>query len=128
MDVVASIQNAIVIAGKLRALSKKIEDADFKMLLADLSHDLADARLEAANLKLEISKLTEQNGSLQQQLAARSTQKPKVAEGAYVFTDDDGHFCTACYDVRHQRVRLARVPQGFDDLATWQCPVCGAVT
>ncbi len=51
MDVVATLQNAIEIAGKLRTLSKKVEDADFKMLLADLSNELADAKLAVANLK-----------------------------------------------------------------------------
>jgi len=55
MDVIAALQNSIEIAGKLRALSKKVEDADFKMLVADLLNKLADAKLDAANLKTELA-------------------------------------------------------------------------
>jgi predicted nuclease with TOPRIM domain len=55
MDVIAALQNSIVIAGKLRALSKKVEDADFKMLVADLSNELADAKLDAASLKTQLA-------------------------------------------------------------------------
>ena len=55
MDILAALQNSIEIAGKLRALSKKVEDADFKMLVADLYSQLADAKLDAANLKTELA-------------------------------------------------------------------------
>jgi len=69
MDLVAAIQHSIDIAGKLRALTKKIEDADFTMLVADLSNGLADAKLEVANLKGELAEaktnlLTELQGRL----------------------------------------------------------------
>jgi len=83
MDLVATIQNSIEIASKLRALSKKVEDADFKMLVADLSNELADAKLEVANLKgalaeaktkslldlqEQIDRLNRENASLRTQL------------------------------------------------------------
>ena len=55
MDIVAAIQNSIEIVGKLRALAKKVQDADFKMLVADLSNELADAKLEVATLKAELA-------------------------------------------------------------------------
>jgi len=55
MDVIAALQNSIEIAGKLRALAKKVEDADLKMLVADLLNELADAKLEVATLKEELA-------------------------------------------------------------------------
>jgi len=71
VDVVQAIQSAIEIVGRLRNLSKKIDEAEFRMLLADLSGDLADAKVEVAALKVEIARLTEQN----QELAARLAQR-----------------------------------------------------
>lgn len=70
MDVFAAIQSAIEIAGKLRDLSKKVEDADFKMLLVDLSDKLADAKLEVATLKADLAEakmslLTDLQGQLE---------------------------------------------------------------
>lgn len=127
IDVVTSLQHAIEIAGKLRALSKKVEDADFKMLLADLSGELADAKLEAADLKIEIARLIAENQSLKERIAARENAKPKMDEGAYTFEGETGHFCTACFDVREQRVRLTRLVAPFDDFGHWQCPGCKAI-
>jgi hypothetical protein len=127
MDVVASLQSAIDIVGKLRALSKKIEDADFKMLLADLSSELADAKLEVANLKVELAKVTSENSDLREQLNRRGAAKPKVDRGAYMFPEDDGHYCTACYDVRGHQVRLSELQGAFERLGRWQCPACQAV-
>jgi len=126
-DVVMAIQSAIDIAGKLRALSKKIEDAEFKMLLADLSGELADAKLEVANLKMELAKTKEQLQEKTERLNRKETEKPTLCEGVYQFPDDTGFFCTACYDTKKQRVRVTALSSAFSDLAKWQCPSCRAV-
>ena len=79
MDIVATIQNSIEIAGKLRALAKKIEDADFKMLVADLSNELAEAKLEVANLKGELAEArTKLLNDLQGQLANLGAQNESL--------------------------------------------------
>jgi cell division protein FtsB len=127
VDVVATLQHAIEIAGKLRQLSKKVEDAEFKMLLADLSGDLADAKLELANLKVELATLTTENADLRKKLSAKVEGKPRLDKGAYVFEGEEGYFCTACLDVRNQRVRVTELPPSFKRLGTWQCPSCQAV-
>lgn len=127
MDVIASIQNAMNILGKLRALGKKVEDAEFKMLLADLSSEMADAKLEVANLKDEVASLQRENITLRERLSARSAQKPEFSEGAYVFAGEAGHFCTACFDSNDKKVRLTQLPAPFDDFGRWQCPSCHAI-
>lgn len=125
-DVIAAIQSAIEIVGKLRALSKKVEDAEFKMLLADLSNELADAKLEVAKLKTHVAALQEENQGLTARMNQRESAKPAVVDGAYTFPDDQGHFCTACFDTRQQRVRLSRLASPFDRFGKWQCPACQA--
>ena len=54
---VYAIQSAIDITGRLRNLSKKIEDSNFKMLLADLLGELADAKVKVAQLQGDLAKL-----------------------------------------------------------------------
>ena len=126
-DIVTAIQSAIDIVGKLRALSKKIEDAEFKMLLADLSGELADAKLEVANLKMELAKAKEQLQEKTELINRKQTEKPTLCEGAYQFPDDSGFFCTACYDTKKQRVRVTALSGPFSDFGKWQCPSCQAV-
>ncbi len=55
MDALLALQTSIDIVGKLRSLSKKVQDAEFRMLVADLSNALADAKLDLAALKEELA-------------------------------------------------------------------------
>lgn len=125
-DVVAAIQSAIDIVGKLRALSKKVEDADFKMLLADLSSELADAKLEVANLKVSLAEATESNQKLTEQLTRKTNEAPVFNDGAYSFAGQDGLFCTACFDTKQQKVRVTPLTGPFRTFGKWKCPSCGA--
>ena len=127
MDVVASIQNAITIAGKLRELSKKIEDADFKILLADMSSELADAKLEVANLKTELAEAKTELQNYKDRLASREQAKPRIDSGAYMFEGDASHYCTACFDTKNSRVRLTQLQAPFNTFGKWECPSCHAI-
>ena len=127
MDVVATLQNAIEIAGKLRTLSKKVEDADFKMLVADLSNELADAKLAVANLKSELAYSKTTLLELQQRQEAKDSSRPSVVDGAYEFEGVDGAFCTACFDSNGRKSRLSKLPAPFNAFGKWECPVCKAI-
>jgi hypothetical protein len=126
MDVVSSISNAVQIAGKLHALSKKIQDVEFNELLADLRDELSNSKLEAASLKEAIANLKTENLQLKAKLGEGSGAIPDVSDGAYVFPGDPGHFCTACFDVRKQRVRVSKNRPPFDRFGNWSCPSCEA--
>lgn len=125
-DVVAAIQSAIDIVAKLRALSKKVEDAEFKMLLADLSGDLADAKLEVANLKIGLAQAREENQKQAMLLAQRTLAAPTVSDGAYKFDGEEGLFCTACFDTKQQKVRVTPLTGSFRTFGKWTCPSCKA--
>jgi hypothetical protein len=126
VDVVASIQSAIEIVGKLRKLSKTIEDADFKMLLADLSGELADARLEVADLKTKLAEAVEEKQKQRQLIEQRSSQKPDLVDGVYKFKDEEGLFCTACFDTKGTKVRVTPLTGPFKTFGKWSCPSCKA--
>lgn len=125
-EVLSAIQAAIDIVSKLRSLSKKVENAEIKMLLADLSNELADAKLEMANLKNLLAQETEKSTKLSALLSAENTPKPKVKEGVYEFENEEGLFCTACFDAKDKKVRLQNMPRDFLFAGKWTCPVCKA--
>ncbi len=126
-DIASAIQSAIEIVGRLRALSRKIEDAEFKMLLADLSGDLADAKLEVANLKFELAEAKQQLLDSESKAKLREAEVPSIVDGAYSFKGGQGPYCTACFDTKSQKVRLTTLPPTFQDFGKWQCPACQAI-
>ena len=60
-DIITSVTTAITIAKRLKEISNKIEDAEFRNLLADLN-------LELAETKNTLSELIMENSDLKQQL------------------------------------------------------------
>jgi len=65
-DIISSLSSAITLSTRLREISKNIENAEFKNLLADLSLELADA-------KLKISELVNENTELKEGLQSLKT-------------------------------------------------------
>jgi len=124
VDVVSSISTAIEIVKKLRALDKKVGEADFKMLLADLTSELGDAKLNAANLKIELAEAKGQIQEMERQLTQRSGPQPDLHEGAYIFGDERRHYCTGCYDTKGKKVLLNEVTGPFTVFGKWECPAC----
>jgi len=112
------------IVTKLRALNKKVGEAEFKMLLADLTSALGDAKLEAANLKIELAEVKGEAQRFAEALQQRESAQPDVHEGAYVFGSDGRHYCTGCYDTQGKKVLLNELTGVWTDFGKWQCPVC----
>lgn len=126
IDVVASVQTAIEIVGKLRSLSKRIEDAEFKMLLADLSGELADTKMEVAELKTQLAKAIDENKKLADIVEKRTATKPTLSESVYRFEGEEGLFCTACFDAHEKKVRVTPLTGPFKTFGKWTCPSCKA--
>ncbi len=124
MDVVSSISSAIEIAKKLRELSKKVGEADFRLLLADLADQLGEAKLQAANLKIELAQAKETISELNQQAARIAGSGPELHDGAYIFGDATRHYCTGCFDARGQKITLSELAPPWNEFGKWECPVC----
>jgi len=123
-DVVNAIQNAIEIIGRMRQISKNIENAEFKNLLADLSNEIADAKLEVVGLKEEVVKLREALLKKEALLAQREEAKPTLQGDCYVFAGETGLFCTACFDDRKKKIRVTAVDGPFNVFGQYRCNVC----
>lgn len=63
-DLISTVSTAISLATRLREISKNIQDAEFKNLLADLSLELADAKMKIADLISENAEMKEKLHSL----------------------------------------------------------------
>lgn len=127
MDIIALLQQAMDASNKLRDLAKKVGDADFKMIVADLHSALGDAKLESGELKIKLAAAQEQIVILQAQVKQKTVGQPTYTnEGVYSFKGETGRFCTSCWDVGERRVRLANVPSDFHFAGKWTCPKCKA--
>jgi len=122
-DVLSSIGHAISLAKRLREISKNIEDAEFKNLLADLNLELSDVKLALANameenahLKMELTRVKHSQANGSGELIFK--------EFAYYTQSDDGPFCSACYETKKQQIRLSKVSGPFTHFGHSKCPSC----
>lgn len=121
IDPVSALTQAVSLVKRLRETSKKMAEAEFNNLLADLMNELADAKIQAAAMK---SQLATQADEIRQLKAAEPSAKvrPKVKWGCYLFEGDDNLYCTACYDSRGEKSLTTRLDSEYR-----KCPVCDAL-
>lgn len=121
MEAISTINNAISIIKRLREIAKNIEQAEFKNLLADLSNELADAKMELAEMKEDVLNLREEKDKLKARLLETAEKPTGTKWGCYIFGEDDGLYCTACWDRDRMKSRTSR-----KSAMSRTCPVCGA--
>ena len=122
MDMISAVSNSITLVQRLREISKNITEAEFKNLLADLSSELADVKLEAAALKEQLATLQEENRVLKETAAPVDEKHVGTKWGCYQFEDDDGLYCTGCWDSQRNKIRTNR-----ETSTHRSCPVCRAL-
>lgn len=123
MDIITTISSSITLAKRLREISKNIENAEFKNLLADLSSELADLKLEAASLKERLAALQEEN-SLLKMTTQSADEKPVGRKwGCYKFQDDNALYCPACWDSKRKKSSTTRVNANFRLCSVCQAPL-----
>jgi len=121
MDIISSLSNSITLVKRLREISKNVAEAEFKNLLADLSSELADVKIEAAALKEMVATLQEENRVLRTTAPDKEDKPIGTKWGCYQFKNDDGLYCTGCWDSQRKKIRTNRLSSRFR-----QCPVCKA--
>jgi hypothetical protein len=72
--VYTSLTTAIDIASKLRDASKRVNDAEIRSILADLSLALSDVKMQLAESRNEAAELKEQLASKEQEIRGLKTQ------------------------------------------------------
>jgi hypothetical protein len=121
MDIISSVSNSITLVQRLREISKNIAEAEFKNLLADLYGELADVKLEAAALKEKLAAIQKENRLLRQITPPEDEKPVGVKWGCYQFKDDEGLYCTGCWDSKRKKILTTRATSTFR-----LCPMCRA--
>jgi TolA-binding protein len=107
-DIAATITNA-----KLRQ--------EMNGKIADLQGTLLMARQQMLEMQEKYEQVLQENKKLKE-AAATPKAKPRMKWGCYEFEGEDGLFCTACYDMKGQKIQTTRININFR-----QCPACKAM-
>ncbi|MEN6426347.1 MAG: hypothetical protein ABFE13_13355 [Phycisphaerales bacterium] len=121
-DIIQSIQATIDLAKRIKEISGKIKDADFRNMVADLS-------IELANMKQRVAELLDENGRLRAelQLAKQHSSREEglaIRNGLYFDAVGDGPFCPYCYDSGKQISRLTKQKDYWVEFGDYVCPAC----
>lgn len=128
-EFLSSVSTAWTFATRLREISKNIENAEFENALANLMSEMSQAKIEAAEAKERIATLLLENRELKdtiERLNSAESDKPTVVNGLYQWPNDEGYYCTACWDSKDKRV-LTNEPAIMRDAIFRMCPVCKAI-
>ena len=121
VDVITGIDAAIKTAKKLIEVNEAIENADVKMLIAELSVQLAEA-------KISIAELLDKNRGLQDEIESlkkKQDEELNFIDGVYFDNNGDGPFCPGCYDGKKQKHRLILVSASqHRKMGVHRCSVC----
>lgn len=127
-DVIKTIGSAIEAVKILADLAKTAKNADAKMAIADLSVALADIKLEVAALKEENLRLA---GELRSAIEKPDRRDSIMLQDGVYFVKggtpdapNDGPFCTRCFDVDDNLIRLTEFTGAFRTFGRWKCPEC----
>jgi hypothetical protein len=127
IDIFQSIEALISTAKRARDVSRKMENAEFNALIAQLIEEAAEAKVAAAEMKVRLSTLVSENDDLKRSLQQKAAGTPTADGDTYTFPGEEDHrFCTACHDVHGKKVRLARFEGPFTVFGKYKCPSCKA--
>ena len=124
-DLMSTMATAISLAVRLREISKNIEDAEFKNLLADLSLELADAKLGMADTLVKSMDKDKEIEALKGKLKNKTKTVGFHAARYYVAENGEptgSPFCPTCYAKDHELYPLINWSRKE---FTNKCGVCG---
>jgi hypothetical protein len=99
VNIMETITGVIGMVGKAKELADKLKNLELKEVIVDLQG-------KVLGLKEEIVKLREENAQLKEQVKRASAPPEVTVKNGMYYKDDDGPFCTACYDSRGKLTRL----------------------
>ena len=99
---------------------------EFMRVIGQLKSDLAEAQDRLSEKIREANELGEQVNTLKKDVESLKNPDTKlfIRNGLYYGSDNDGPFCTGCYDNNGKRNRLTELSDTFSVMGTHRCPVC----
>jgi hypothetical protein len=103
MNELPGISRAVALATRLRIMSDRGRDAEFKQLVADLL-------LELAEVQLKLDELMNENATLKGQLQSRS--------------NPSGERCPRCFEIGWRVINSRAHGHAGGMVHTYECPKC----
>jgi hypothetical protein len=122
--VVDGLKTLATYADEVKDIGKR---GEFMRIIGELSLDLAETQIKLSDRIREIDGLREQVNSLQKEIENLKNPETKlvIKDGLYYGPDNDGPFCTGCYDSKQKIIRLTKRSDAFRVLGIYKCPACG---
>jgi hypothetical protein len=110
-------------ADEVKDVSKR---GEFMRIIGELSLELAETQIKLSGHIRENDELKEQLGTLQKKIETLENPQSKLTfkDDAYYNFENDGPFCTGCYDKNQQTIRLSETPLIHRGLGKYECPIC----
>jgi hypothetical protein len=99
MDVIGTLNGVIGMLKKARELAEQTKNLELRALIVELQGQLLDVKTECLQYGEEIENLKAENKRLS------SAPEVRLKDGMY-YRDEDGPFCTSCYDAEKKIIRL----------------------
>lgn len=113
-------------AGEVKDIQKR---GEFMRIIGESSIELAETQIRLAEQMRVNDELEEEIKTLKKEI--ENLQNPEtqlvLKDGLYYRDDEDGPFCTACYDSKGKSIRVSAMPQAMNALGRYRCNVCKAV-
>ena len=99
---------------------------EFMRVIGQLKSDLAESQAGLSKKTREVDELSEQVNTLKKEVESLKNPDTKltIRGGLYYGSDNDGPFCTGCYDSNRKTIRVTKVASDFLVLGTHKCPIC----
>ena len=122
-SVVDGLKTLATYAEEVKDIGKR---GEFMRIIGELSIDLAETQIKLAEKLTEASELKEQVNTLQQEIKRLKNPETKmiIKDDMYYGPDNDGPFCTGCYDNSQKSIRLTKQSNSFRLLGAYKCPTC----
>lgn len=121
-SVVDGLKTLATYAEEVKDIGKR---GEFMRVIGELSLDLAETQIKLSEKIREVDELKEHASNLQKEIESLKDPKTKltVRDGVY-WKDDDGPFCTGCYDNNNKLIRVTNLTDAFISLGKYKCPIC----
>jgi hypothetical protein len=122
---ITSVKTAIEIAHMLNSTDQEIQKANFRIQIAELMNSLADTKEYLFKLKEIINNQNDEILLLDSQLKSLNDEEKMVYQAnAYYTKDGDGPYCTICFDINKDKIRLVEMPKSAHEFGKRKCPLC----
>jgi hypothetical protein len=128
-ELISTFATVLATAKKLHEVAKKVQDAEARSLIGDLT-------LQLAGLKMQLAEVQDENTRLRCQLSARSNTEAlrsnlKLRGKVYYFQEavqgrENGPYCPRCFDVDERLVLVTAFQGAFKRIGDYNCPQCKA--